>query len=195
MDMNKSGMKHVSIYLTVSLVVVAMIIGMVVGYYISPTYQMTMFTDSEMGLGKADRFVDLRYINKMIAHHRGAIFLADQVIEKSNRKEIKLLAEEIRTNEPKLIKELYDWKKEWYLDTKVVSDPTVINIGEKDDKTDLRFLNALITHHVDGIEMTKEIKTKSSRNEILDNAEAVETFLSTSILTLKTWRESWYKIN
>lgn len=185
-------MKSSYIALTISLLIVAFIGGMGYGYYLTPTYQQTMYQKGQMDLGISDRFVDLRYINQMIAHHRGAVLLAQQIVDKTNRSEIRARAKEIQTNEPKLIDELYTWKKEWYNDVGTVADPPHINLGQSDDTVDLRFLNALIAHHEEGIQMTKEIRLKSSRKEILDNANAVENFLKDSLITLKKWRSDWY---
>lgn len=86
-------------------------------------------------------------------------------------------------------------EKSWYNDTKKVKDPIVANLGSSDDKSDLRFLNAIIAHHEQGIMMTKETRIKSTRNEILNNADAVELFLSGGLKTLKELRQTWYNIN
>jgi uncharacterized protein (DUF305 family) len=191
--MKHNEMKHLSIYLAASLIIVAFITGAAGGYFISPQYARNMESNTEeMGLGKADKNLDLRYIDQMIAHHRGAILLAEQAERNTTRQEIHTLTEDIKENEPKLIQELYDWKKEWYQDTEKVEDPEAVNLGGKDDKADLRFLNALISHHEAGIEMTREVRAKSTRSEILNNADAVENFLSQSLLTLKGWRMDWY---
>jgi len=153
-----------------------------------------MYDKQEMGFGKADRFVDLRYINQMAAHHRGAMLLAEQVKDTTSNPELKELAASVLISEPKLIDELYGWKRDWYKDSRQVKDPLVANLGSADDKFDLRFLNALIAHHEAGIEMTQEIRTKSSRAEVLNNADAVEAFLSGSITTLKEWRKEWFNV-
>ena len=193
--MKNGSTKYISVYLATSLILVSLVLGMAAGYYLTPEYNNGMGSFSEkMGLGAADRFVDLRYIDKMISHHRGAILLAEAADKNTERREIHELAADIMANEPKLIEELYAWKASWYGDTRVVAEPIQINLGKKDHKSDLRFLNALISHHDMGIEMTREIRTKSSRSEILDNADSVENFLSTSMLTLKNWREGWYKV-
>lgn len=176
--------------LAVSLLVVGLIIGTGIGYYLTPQYRETMY-DAPMDLGAADRLVDLRYVNAMIAHHRGAMLLAKQA-EQSRRSEIRALAAAIQKDEPKLIDELYQWKRSWYRDARGVRDPLPANIGSYDEKLDLRFLNALIAHHEAGILMTQEIRSKSSRKEVLDNADAVEEFLTTTLVTLKDWRNSWY---
>lgn len=184
----------ISIYLAIGLVVVGIILGVAFGYYLTPEYKISMYENSSMSLGQADRTFDLRYINSMIAHHRGAMLLAEQLGKNTTRPEMKTLAQNILNDEPKAIAELYAWKKDWYGDTKSVRDPIVANLGPAGDTFDLRFLNAIIAHHEAGIDMTEETRTKSSRVEILDNANAVEEFLSNGLQTLKGLRTAWYKI-
>ena len=174
--------------------VVVGILGIGVGYYLTPEYHFSMYEKNDMNLGQADRTFDLRYLNAMISHHRGAMLLAEQLGKNTEREEMKALSIEILKNEPGAIAELYEWKKAWYNDTKTVRDPIVSNLGTLDEKFDLRFLNAIIAHHEAGIMMTKETKTKSSRTEVLNNADAVEMFLLGGIDTLKNLRKSWYNI-
>jgi uncharacterized protein (DUF305 family) len=187
-------MNKISFTLAVSLMIVTGIVGLAIGYSTTPEYRLGMYDKTSMDFGRADRTLDLRYINAMIAHHRGAMLLAEQASTKAQRQEMKDLSEKILTDEPGAIAELYAWKKDWYKDTKDVRDPIVPNLGEYDDKFDLRFLNALIAHHEAGLLMTKDIKLKSSRTEILNNADAVDTFLNTTLKIFKDWRMEWYKI-
>lgn len=187
--MNKS-----SITLTVALMIITGIIGLSLGYYFTPEYQISMYDKTTMDLGRPDRTLDLRYIRAMIAHHRGAMLLAEQALMETQRPEMKGLAEKILADEPGAIAELYEWKKDWYGDTKTVRDPIVSNLGTYDAKFDLRFLNALIAHHDAGLIMTKDVMAKSSRIEILNNADAVDTFLITTLKLFKDWRSEWYNI-
>lgn len=184
----------ISIYLALGLVVVSGLLGVGFGYYLTPEYKTSMYDRQDMYLGPADRTFDLRYLNAMIAHHRGAVLLAEQVLKNTTRPEMKTLASNILQDEPKAIAELYDWKKSWFSDTRPVRDPNVMNLGPADEKFDLRFLNALIAHHEEGVIMTKETKLKSSRAEVLNNAEAVESFLTNGIQTLKKIRSDWYNL-
>lgn len=181
--------------LAISLIIVALILGTGIGYAISPYYQQEMKEKASMqDLGPADRQVDLRYINAMIAHHRLAILLAEQAERNTERDEIKKLAQAIQKDEPPLITELYEFKKQMYNDIYPVQDPLVPQLGSKDKNADLRFLNALIAHHEEGIMMTQDITRKSTRNEILDNANSVEIFLKSTLGTLHLYRENWYNI-
>lgn len=184
----------ISIYMTIGLIVVALLAGTGFGYYLTPEYKSTMYENTNMSLGLADRTFDLRYINAMIAHHRGAMLLAEQLSKNSSRPEMKTLAQNILADEPKAIDELYAWKKEWYGDTKKVKDPIVVQLGPSGETFDLRFLNAMIAHHELGVEMTKETSLKSNRAEILDNANAVERFLKNGINALSGLRKDWYNL-
>lgn len=187
-------MNKISSALAAALIIISGIVGIGIGYYITPEYQLSMYDKTEMDLGQADRWLDLRYINAMIAHHRGAMLLAEQVAPLTNRQEIQDLTAKILADEPPAIDELYQWKADWYNDTRQVKDPIVPNIGTADTNLDLRFLNALIAHHQDGLIMTKNAKLKSSRTEILNNADAVDTFLTTTLQIFQDWRKQWYQI-
>jgi uncharacterized protein (DUF305 family) len=187
-------MTKISLTLAIALIIISSILGLGFGYYLTPEYKLSMYEKDSMNLGRADRSFDLRYINAMISHHRGAMLLAEQLGENTTRPEMKTLSQNILNDEPKAIAELYTWKKDWYGDTKNVKDPIVANLGGADEKFDLRFLNAIIAHHESGLIMTADAKTKSSRTEILNNVDAVDTFLITTLKVFKDWRMEWYKI-
>lgn len=184
----------ISIYLAISLAIVGIMVGVSFGYYLTPEYKVSMYEKNNMSLGQADRTFDLRYINAMIAHHRGAMLLAEQLGKNTTRPELKTLSQNIINDEPKAINELYAWKKEWYGDNKRVQDPIVANLGPAGETFDLRFLNAIIAHHEEGVLMTKETRLKSSRAEILNNADAVEAFLTGGLQVLKDLRSTWYNL-
>jgi uncharacterized protein (DUF305 family) len=187
-------MSKISTTLAVSFMIVFGIIGAMIGYFVTPEYTLNMYDKTGMTLGRPDRALDLRYINAMIAHHRGAMLLAQQVQVQTQRPEMKELSAKILADEPTAIAELYAWKKSWYKDSRNVKDPIVANLGSYDEKFDLRFLNALIAHHDAGLLMTAEVKGKSSRTEVLNNADAVDTFLTTTLKVFKNWRLEWYNI-
>lgn len=180
--------------LAIALIIVSSIIGHMIGYSRTPEYSTTMYDKISMGLGQSDRTLDLRYLNAMIAHHRGAMLLAEQARDVTKRPELQDLARKILADEPAAIDELYAFRRDWYNDTRTVRDPIVAQLGEFDDKYDLRFLNALIAHHEMGLDMTSEIASKSSRTEVLNNADAVDTFLKNTLQIFKGWRMQWYNI-
>lgn len=187
-------MKKISLPLSLGMATAGILVGIAIGYFLTPEYQTSMYSKNAMTLGLSDRTFDLRYINAMIAHHRGAMLLAEQLGKNTARPEMKALSADILKNEPPAIDELYAWKKAWYGDVRTVQDPIVPNLGQPGDSFDLRFLNAIIAHHEAGIAMTTETRSKSSQAEILDNANLVEQFLTGGIETLKGIRKNWYNI-
>lgn len=184
----------ISFPLLAALIIIFTIIGIGIGYWFTPEYQLSMYDKNTMDLGTADRWFDQRYLNAMISHHRGAMLIAEQAVNKTQKPELKSLAQDILTNEPKAIAELYQWKKDWYGDGRQVQDPQPVKLGNYDDKFDLRFLNALISHHQSGILMAQEARLKTNRSEILNNIDAVENFLNNGVKMLSDWRKSWYQI-
>ena len=107
----------ISIYLTMGFIIISGILGTAFGYYLTPEYKVSMYDKNNMSLGLADRTFDLRYINAMISHHRGAMLLADQLAKNTTRPEMQTLAQNILTDEPKSIAQLYTWKKKNGMET------------------------------------------------------------------------------
>lgn len=186
-------MEKPSFALTLSLITVTAVLGFGAGYALTPEYRLAMYDSVSMDLGKADRWVDLRYLNAMIGHHLGAMLLAEQALV-SERQEIRDLASQILADEPAAIDELYHFKDAWYDDARQVREPRAVRLGEYNDTFDLRFLNALIAHHEEGLYMTRDIVTKTSRTEVLENAQKVDRFLASTRTTLEEWRETWYGV-
>jgi len=67
-----------------------------------------------MDLGSADANYDLRFIDAMTLHHQGAIAMAKEAQQKSQRPEIKKLAQDILTAQKREINQLKQWQTAWY---------------------------------------------------------------------------------
>ena len=65
-------------------------------------------------LGSADAEFDLRFINEMIAHHESAITMAQDALSKSQRPEIKDLAQDIVAAQQAEIEQMKQWRQAWY---------------------------------------------------------------------------------
>lgn len=71
---------------------------------------MKMFTD----LGAADPKFDLRFMDAMLAHHEGALTMAQDALAKSQRPEVKQLAQDIITSQQAEIDQMKEWRQTWY---------------------------------------------------------------------------------
>lgn len=178
-----------------SLFTVVFLLGTGFGYFFTPEFDVQNIQMKKThDLGQADRWVDLRYTDNMIAHHLAAIYLLDQVLVKTDRQEIKDLAVAVIAADRAGIEKLYANKKAWYNNTRQITQFNQVNLGDKDDKFDLRLLNALLIHHKEAIDSAKEISTKSVRSEVLNLADGVNQSLTENSKQLELWRKQWYGI-
>ncbi|MDX1977359.1 MAG: DUF305 domain-containing protein [Pseudanabaenaceae cyanobacterium bins.68] len=165
-----------------------------------------------MELGAADANLDLRFIDGMVPHHQGAIAMAKEALQKSQRPEIKKLAQEIIRTQEVEITQMGKWRKSWY--PNVGSTPMAwhsqmghmmpmsdsqkkammmsADLGTADANFDLRFINAMILHHQAALMMAKEVQTKTRRPEIKKIAQEVLSAQQAEIAQMQQWRKSWY---
>lgn len=159
-----------------------------------------------MDLGPADAEYDLRFIDGMIPHHKGAIKMAEQVLEKSNNPELKKLAEEIIKAQEKEIAQMQEWRKTWYPDAKdaimyhgnmghsmsmskedMESMMMMADLGAADGGFDQRFVQAMIPHHEGALIMGKDAQVKSKRPEIQQLAQDILVSQAAEIQLMKQW--------
>lgn len=165
-----------------------------------------------MDLGPADANYDLRFIDGMILHHKGAVVMAQEAQQKSTRPEIKKLAAEIIAAQQAEISKMQAWRTSWYPNAAATPmgysssmghmmpmDQNQINsmmmsgdLGAADNQFDLRFINAMIPHHEGALVMAKDALAKSSRPEIKQLAEAILSSQTGEIDQMKKWRKDWY---
>lgn len=166
-----------------------------------------------MDLGPADADYDLRFIDAMTPHHQGAVEMSQEALKKSQRLEIKKLAQDIIAAQNREIKELKQWRQAWY--PKADSTPMAYNekmghmmpmsqsqmqdmmmkgdLGAADTEFDLRFINAMIPHHEGAVTMGQDALKKTKRPEIKKLAQDIVTSQQKEIEQMKQWRQTWYK--
>lgn len=166
-----------------------------------------------MDLGPADANYDLRFIDAMRLHHQGAIQMAKEAEQKSQRPEIKSLARNIIVTQSKEENELLrKWRQSWYpqasdllvayggegkpvvpMSTEQQKSMAMIeDLGTADAEFDLRFMNAMIGHHEGALTMAKDALNKSQRPEIKQLAREIIASQQTEINQMKQWRQTWY---
>ena len=174
---------------------------------------MSGMGNMKMDLGASDANFDLRFIDAMTPHHQGALDMAKEAKEKSQRPEIKKLADTIIKAQTKEISELQAWRKQWYPSASAM--PMAHNaqmghmmemnadqikgmmmsqdLGAKDAEFDLRFINAMIPHHEGAVVMAKDASTKSTHPEIKKLAQDIISSQQAEIKQMEEWKKTWYK--
>lgn len=168
--------------------------------------------DHAMDLGPADASYDLRFIDGMIVHHQGAVDMAQEAQEKSQRPELKQLADEIITAQNQEIAQMQQWRSTWYPnagDTPMAYHAEMghmmemtpeqkqammmsMDLGAADAEFDLRFINGMIPHHEGAVVMAQDALQKSQRPEIKELAQEIIKAQETEINQMKQWRQAWY---
>ncbi len=175
-------------------------------------HSMMNHGNMEMDLGAADANYDLRFIDAMMMHHQGAVVMATEALEKSQRPEIKQLANNIIAAQKKEIAQMKQWRTAWYPNASKQpvayggANKSVMpmsakqhesmmmsqDLGAADDKFDLRFLNAMIPHHEGALVMAKDALSKSTRPEIKQLNQSILTSQQAEITQMQQWRKAWY---
>ncbi len=165
-----------------------------------------------MALGPKDEAFDLRFIDAMIPHHEGAVEMAQEALEKSQRSEIKQLAQAIIDAQNQEIAQMQQWRSAWYPNqpaTPMMYDasmghmmpmtPEMRNsmmmsgdLGAADDQFDLRFIIAMIPHHQGAVDMAEQAQQNSDRSEIQQLAQNIITSQQQEITEMEQWRKQWY---
>lgn len=103
--------------------VIALLIGGALGYGIGnrsadnvgPTMDETMQgMTSHLGHVTAGEEFDKAFLREMIVHHEGAVEMAELVLEKSDRPELRDLAQAIITAQRREISDMQKWLDEWF---------------------------------------------------------------------------------
>ncbi|MBW4650348.1 MAG: DUF305 domain-containing protein [Kastovskya adunca ATA6-11-RM4] len=164
-----------------------------------------------MDLGPADANYDLRFVDAMIPHHQGAIEMAKEAQQKSQRPEIKQLAEAIIKEQEREIGQLRQWRQAWYPqagDRPMAYHPQMghmmemspeqtesmkmsQDLGAADGEFDLRLIDAMTPHHEGAVVMAEDALSKSQRPEIKELARNIIASQQREIEQMKQWRQSW----
>lgn len=89
-------------------------------YHAEMAHMMPMTDDMKsammmsVDLGPADEAFDLRFLNAMIPHHEGALVMAQQVLERSDRPELLNLSQDIIAAQQAEIDQMKQWRQTWY---------------------------------------------------------------------------------
>ncbi|NJK79178.1 MAG: DUF305 domain-containing protein [Chloroflexaceae bacterium] len=139
---------------------------------------------------------DAQFIDGMIVHHQGAITMAQQVLEESERPELRALAEAIITAQQAEIEQMQTWRSAWYPDLAPTGgmdmDMGPMAVAE-DSSTpfDIRFIDAMIPHHEGAVAMAQDALQNAEYTEIKQLSEAIIAAQQAEIEQMQAWREAW----
>jgi uncharacterized protein (DUF305 family) len=152
---------------------------------------------------------DLQFIDTMTHHHEGAVTMAKMVLAKSNNEELKKFAQKIIDDQQKEIAQMKDWREKWFagkppalnMEMPGMTDSVKMMSGEEMEKMsamkgrdfDLHFLEMMILHHQDAVEMANDALEKAEHQEIKTLAKQIFMEQEAEIKKMAEWKTAWSK--
>ena len=155
--------------------------------------------------------IDAHFIEQMIPHHEDAITMAGIALEKSERSEIKRLAEDINRTQSAEIQQMQNWYRDWF--GKDVPDAFAntdhgmgsgsIHMGMMGDATDMEslesstdfdkaFIEEMIPHHQMAVMMAQMLEQSTDRPEMKQLAKEIIAAQTKEIESMREWYREWY---
>ncbi|MDP2788450.1 MAG: DUF305 domain-containing protein [bacterium] len=197
---------------------VGVAIGIILMLVFAPTWGGMMGYRNSM-MGTTDKTsqgnqmmgsIDSHFIKQMIPHHEGAIAMAKLALEKSNRLEIKTLANAIIKGQTKEIEDMTSWYKNWFgkdvpkgntsmMGGGMMSGSGMHMGGQEDMKAletatdfDKAFLEAMIPHHQLALMMAQMLESGTNRPEMIELAKNITVSQSKEIKDMQSWYKDWF---
>jgi len=154
---------------------------------------------------KAEEY-DRMFLGGMIAHHQGAVEMANLAIKNASHQEIKDLATSIVSSQTGEITNMIAWQKAWGYPAssgEMITDHSfmgmentnAVMMAELKNKSgedfDMAFLIQMIAHHQSAINMAAPGKSNAQHQEVKDLTVAIITAQTKEIIQMKQWQEAW----
>lgn len=153
---------------------------------------------------------DRYFIANMIAHHQGAVDMANLALTNAKHQEIKTLATAIVSAQTSEIANMTAWQKTWGYPVssgEMMMDHSSMGMmdtntgmmselnGKTGDAFDKAFLEQMIMHHQSAINMAAPGKTNAQHQEVKDLTAAIITAQTKEIQQMKQWQKDWNYTN
>jgi uncharacterized protein (DUF305 family) len=146
-----------------------------------------------------DAQFDAQFLDGMVAHHEGAIAMAEQVLAESDRPELREMAEAIIAAQEGEITQMQAWRAEWYPGLAPTAgmdmDMGMMELAVDETKPfEQRFMEAMIDHHEGALDMAQAALEQAEHPELRTMAEAVIVAQEAEIEQMRGWLSEWYGV-
>lgn len=162
--------------------------------------------DAKSVPGAADQPFDLQFIDSMAHHHAGAIAMAEMVLRKTDREELKEFARKIKEDQENENARMKSWRDQWYpgkpsamnmelegMKMGTMSDDHAKMMEAMGKEFDTHFLDMMIPHHEGAVKMSRELLARGEHAELKSLAEEIIKEQESEIKKMKAWKAEWSK--
>lgn len=156
--------------------------------------------------GAADAPYELQFLDTMIAHHQGAVDMAQLVPTRAQHVEIQQLAKSIIAEQRREIAQMKDWRAKWFGEKLPAINMDLPGMREgmkgmdlakldglKENSFDLEFIRQMIPHHEGAITMAKDVLTRDTNADLKTLAESMIRTQEAEIKQMREWEKEWRK--
>ena len=141
---------------------------------------------------------DRVFIDGMVPHHQLAVQMAQIVLERGKRPELRGMAKSVIDAQSKEITQMKAWRKAWFgsADTPMEMAHATPGMdlsaltGAAD--VDRAFIDQMVLHHQNAIDIATQAKTNAQHLEIRDLAARITTAQQSEVAQMERWRTAWY---
>lgn len=149
---------------------------------------------------------DRMFLANMIAHHQGAVDMANLALTRAKHQEIKDMANNIISAQTKEIGDMQSWQTAWGYPASsgsMMEDHSSMGMmndmagmtdklkGLTGDAFDKAFLSSMIEHHQSAINMAYPGQTNAQHEEVKTLTKAIVDAQSKEIAQMKQWQKDW----
>jgi uncharacterized protein (DUF305 family) len=156
-------------------------------------------TADNMGPGMTMGPMDEKlFLEQMVPHHESAVEMAQIALKKTNRPEVRTLAQGIVSSQEAEISQMKSLHQSAF-GTALTRRPMAMGSMDMNalevasgDKFDRMFLAMMIPHHASAVMMADAVKLGSAGPETTKLADTIISAQSKEIGQMQKWRETWY---
>ena len=149
---------------------------------------------------------DRNFIANMIAHHQGAVDMAELALTNAEHQELKDMANDIIAAQESEINQMESWQEEWgYPSTSGdnMMDHSAMGMmddmdsmmseleGKTGDEFDKAFIEQMILHHQSAIDMAAPGEENAEHQELKELTKEIVSAQTREIEQMKQWQEEW----
>jgi uncharacterized protein (DUF305 family) len=149
---------------------------------------------------------DRNFIANMIAHHQGAVTMAQLALTNAKHQELKDMANDIISAQNREISQMKSWQQAWGYPSSSsdnMMDHSAMGMmdemsgmenelkGKTGDEFDKAFIEQMIMHHQGALDMAAPGEKNAEHQEVKDLTKAIVTAQTKEIKQMKQWQKDW----
>jgi uncharacterized protein (DUF305 family) len=155
-------------------------------------------SSNDMLSGLEGQNLEISFLSMMIEHHKGAIDMANWILERTQNPDIKTAAEAIIAAQNPEIEQMTAWLQDWYgqgvdeRSTNMMQGEmdTMMGSTEASANPDVAFLQEMSLHHNSAIDMAQVALLKGTHTELRELAKNIIVTQSQELAQYQNWLDT-----